>query len=492
MATSQAALILVLLTVAPGLMGYAETLPGPVFHPHSFELLSNSRHSVHSGFDRDLPVQVLANVLWAMSRTPCSGGYRDFYVATPENVYAFNPVSRELTLHRAGDRRYSSGSAFEVGIATPRHEDAGMAIQAGLLAGTAFWNRSGGEVASCPMRWAADHANASWSPTRPILMVNVYGRAEAEGLDTNLVALSSDSSLPPPHVTADDSFEVVMLNLRQDTAFGQFEPSRENISQLCWAAYGITPHSAFNGRRGTTVPSAVAAYYLTGRVYLVLADGVERFHNRLPPGNNLNTADHRIERVVSGDRRSELRMACPRLPSGASVYFVITVSDTASYGPMQEAGFAAFQLLAQARAIGCAGCLTLPLTLRERSAIGSVLGLPSGNIPVIVFSCGEAATGLSEPDADEAVRIVRGQPAVRQGTLRVEYQLKRSGPVRAEVFDLLGRPVRLLLEEQQSVGYHSVRWAGTDDGGRVVKRGSYVVVISSGGTVAQHKVTWAK
>jgi hypothetical protein len=110
-----------------------------------------------------------------------------------------------------------------------------------------------------------------------------------------------------------------------------------------------------------------------------------------------------------------------------------------------------------------------------------------------VFSCGEPAAASDEPDRDDGlVRIVRGQPAVKHGILRLEYSLKRSGPVRAEVFDLLGRPVRLLVDEQQSVGYHSVTWDGTDEGGRAVKRGSYVVVVTSGGTAAQHKVTWAK
>jgi hypothetical protein len=157
---------------------------------------------------------------------------------------------------------------------------------------------------------------------------------------------------------------------------------------------------------------------------------------------------------------------------------------------MMEAGFAGFQLLAQARALGLAGSLAVPLSRTERRAIASALGLPSGHIPALVFACGEAggASADREPDADVVV-IVRAQPAIRHGSLRVEYRLSRAGQVRAEVFDMLGRPVKLLLTEQQTSGYHAVEWDGTGEGGARLKRGTYLVVIVSGSTVAKHKVS---
>ncbi|MEO0085856.1 MAG: FlgD immunoglobulin-like domain containing protein, partial [candidate division WOR-3 bacterium] len=458
----------------------SETLPGRELHGHSLEILSNSRYSVHSGFNGTLPAQVLANILWAMERMPRLGSYRQLYVATPTNVYLYDRTTHTLDVHLAGDHRYSSGSAFEVGIAVPRHEECGMLVQAGLLAATAFWSDTGGEVVSCPMKWAADYANANWNPAHEILLVDVFGRAAAKGLDTSLVARSSDSTLPDPVVTGSDTFELVLEDLRQDSTFASYHLSLETVSQLLWAAYGVTPHLTINSRAGVTVPTAVAAFYLTGRIYFISDAGVDRYHNRRPPGTGLTTRDHRLERVVSGDRRADLRQSCPRIPSTAPVYFVVCVSDTTSYGPMQEAGFAALQFLAQARSLGLSGFLTMPLTPAERGAIASALSLPSNHFPVLVFACGEAATGIGEARRlPEFVQIVRAQPAVRRGVLRVEYSLKRSGPVRAEVFDLLGRPVRLLFERSQSAGYQSLIWDGTDDSGHPVKRGSYVVVVSS-------------
>ena len=492
------AISLAVLLVAPlSAMVQADSLPGPVHHAYSFEQLSNSRYSVHTGFDDSLPQQVMANVLWAMSRAPRAGsGYREFYVATPDNVYRYDPSSFSLTVRRAGDFRYNSGSAFEVGVATDRPEVAGMAIQAGLLAGTAFRGEgqgtsdAGQDVVSCPMQWAADNAEADWKPDHPIQMVDVFGRATAEPLDTLCAAQSSDSSLPLPHVVGPDTFESVLADLHQDSSFSPVGLSLENVSQLCWAAYGATPHLTYNHRQGVTVPSATGSYYLTGRIYVVGEDGVERYQNRLPPGTDLTTRDHRLERVAAGDRRPQLRQASLRIPGSAPTYFVVCVPDTTSDQEMQEAGFAGFQLLVQARALGLSGFLVVPLARAERRAIASALSLPDGHVPALVFACGEAATSSAESETDSgAVRIVRAQPAIRHGQLRVEYLLSRAGDVRVEVFDMLGRPVRLLLDEQQSSGYHAATWDGTGEAGVRLKRGTYLVVIISGGAVAKHKVT---
>jgi len=261
------------------------------------------------------------------------------------------------------------------------------------------------------------------------------------------------------------------------------------VSQLCWAAYGVTPHLTYNHRQGLTVPSAMASYYLTDRIYAVGECEVSRYHNRLAAGPDAATRDHRMERVAAGDRRPQLRAASERIPGSAPIYFVVCVPDTASGPAMMEAGFAGFQLLAQARALGLAGFLVVPLARVERKAIASALELPAGHIPALVFACGEAATAAADrgPDAG-VVTIVRAQPAIRRGSLRVEYRLSRAGQVRVEVFDMLGRPAKLLLNERQSSGYHAAVWDGTGEDGARLKRGTYLVVIISGGTVAKHKV----
>ena len=365
-----------------------ERLPAPARHGNSFEVLSNSRYSVHNGFTGVLPRQVLANVLWAMNRAPTAGRYREFYVATPENVYRYDPNGHALALHRPGDHRFNSGSAFEVGIAAECDEAAGYAVEAGLLAGTAFWNGDGGNVVSCPMARPAHFADSSWQPAHPIKIVNVYGQLAIKGLQRTTQARSSDSSLPLPRVDGPDTFELLLSRLHQDSVFASTGLPLTAISQILWAGYGVTPHSVSGGKQGVTIPSAIARYFLTGKIYVVRDAGVHRYHNRLPPGADLTTSDHRLELVSAEDRRAQLCAACPRIPFTAPAYIVVCVTDTARGYGVQEAAYAGFQYLMQAEQLGLGGFLTAPINPSERTAIISALGLPGAELPEIVFSVG--------------------------------------------------------------------------------------------------------
>ncbi|MCX6841443.1 MAG: hypothetical protein NTX53_04050 [candidate division WOR-3 bacterium] len=323
-------------------LAQVESLPPPAVHGNSFEIISNSRYSAHSGFTSSLSDTVLSNVLWAMNRVPSFGSsYREIYVATPTNVYLYDSVAHALNVHLTGDQRYSSISAFEVGIAVERNEEAGLAVQAGLLAGDAFWSEGNGTVTSCPMAFAANYANSHWNPTHTINMVDVFGRMSVTGLTDSCVAISSDSTLPRPNTDAADTFEVLISDLGQDWDFDPSGVGLGYVSQLLWAGYGVTPHMPIS-KRGLTVASAVANYYLTKKVYLVRDVGVDRYHNRLPPGTNLSTSDHRLEAVTPGDRRNSLRAACPGIPGTAPVYIVVCVSDTTDAWMMQEPGFVGF------------------------------------------------------------------------------------------------------------------------------------------------------
>jgi len=447
-----------------------ETLPAPIIKNKSFEILSNNRYSVHSGFTSSLSRQILSNILWAMNKAPRISGYREIYVATPTNVYRYDTTNNTLVLHLAGNHRYNSGAAFEVGIATERHEEIGLMIQAGLLAGTAFRDSN---VATCPMKYAADYASSNWSPAHTIKCVNVFGRYTSPTLDTTCLAVSSNSSLPLPRTNGTDTFEVVLSTLEQDSIFNPTALSLQQISQLAWAGYGVSPHMGL-GRRGLTVPSAVAAYYLTRKIYVVRDVGVDRYNNRTPPGTSLTTADHRLELITTEDRRNQLRSASNKIPSSAPAYFVICVGDTASYGPMQEAGFVAFQLLMQANILGLNGYLTVPLNRTERTAIISALSIPSSDIPVIVFSCGEPTTDINESGSNlieiEGIKVA----SPNSSQVSIEYWLASSGTPELSIFDLTGRLIYIFNREFKPAGHYIVKWNGKNNSGNKVALGIYV------------------
>jgi hypothetical protein len=471
---------LLLAACGPVALAQVESLPPPVVHGNSFEITSNSRYSSHSGFTSSLSDTVLSNVLWAMNRVPSFGGsYREFYVATPTNVYLYDSVAHALNVHLAGNHRYSSNSAFEIGIAVERDEEAGLAVQGGLLAGDAFWSHASGTVTSCPMAFAANYANSNWNPAHTINMVDVFGRMSVTGLTDSCVAISSDSTLSRPHTDRADTFEVLVSGLCQDEDFDPYGVEDSMVSQLLWAGYGVTPHMPI-GKRGLTVASAVANYYLTKKIYLVSGGGVNRYHNRLPPGTNMSTSDHRLEMVTPDDRRPALRTACPGVPQTAPQYIVVCVSDTTDAWQMQEPGFVGFQYLMEAHALRLHGHLTAPITPSERTAVITALGLPSTDLPAIIFGVGWP----SMPGVAESGRLPNEQLEVTRttGGARFTYQLAESGPVRLVIYDLAGRPVRSWGEVDQPAGGYSVEWDGLDNNGRSLPAGSYVCRLTIGRT----------
>jgi hypothetical protein len=466
-------ILFVAIILSTTLLAQVESLPAPVINRHSFEILSNSRYSLHSGFTSSLSNQILSNILWAMDQVPKIGTYWEVYVATPTNVYQYDPQNNTLVVHRSGNHRFSSSSAFEVGIASDRYEDCGFAIQVGQLAACAFWDSASSNAVSCPMQFATNYANTNWNPTHSIKMVDVYGQASRTGLSRTCVAISSDSSLPLPSTSGSDTFEILLSNLQQDSVFSPNMLSLSTTSQLLWAGYGVTPHLTTNNRRGTTIPSAVANYYLTGKIYLVNDSGVNRYHNRLPPGTGLTTSDHRLELVTSEDRRQQLRAASSRIPSTAPVYIVVCVADTSLNYSMLEAGFAGIQYLIQAKILGLAGFFTVPLSPTERSSIITALGLPGSNYPVIVFSAGELATSIKESNVIslKTSRIQATSP--QRIPIKIEYWLAEPGNSQVIIYDLAGRPVYSFKPQSQKAGIHSIEWNGNNQNGHQLPAGVY-------------------
>ncbi|HEX7880317.1 MAG TPA: HYR domain-containing protein [Candidatus Eisenbacteria bacterium] len=55
----------------------------------------------------------------------------------------------------------------------------------------------------------------------------------------------------------------------------------------------------------------------------------------------------------------------------------------------------------------------------------------------------------------------------------IEFELPTAATVRLEVFDVVGRPVRLLLNEPRTAGRQAAAWDGADDAGRPVADGVY-------------------
>ena len=88
------------------------------------------------------------------------------------------------------------------------------------------------QLASCPRASATNYANANWDPIEPIDIVMSYGTRNVSGHTDDLVAISSDGSLPNPDTDGAVYMDSVLEDLAYDTTFAADDLSLEELSQI--------------------------------------------------------------------------------------------------------------------------------------------------------------------------------------------------------------------------------------------------------------------
>ena len=86
--------------------------------------------------------------------------------------------------------------------------------------------------------------------------------------------------------------------------------------------------------------------------------------------------------------------------------------------------------------------------------------------------------GSGKAQATLATPLVSGlrpiYPNPFNSTTQIAYQLATGGPVRLEVFNIVGQQVRTLVDAYQSAGFYQVVWDARDAGGKAVAAGVYI------------------
>jgi hypothetical protein len=366
-----------------------EALPAPIIAGNSVEICLNSRYSEHN-LTGTANNQQIANILWAAGKAPVTGTYRNMYVATPTGEYSYDPDTHSLSRHSdqkvTGYSNYFSSvndRAFVINGDSNLTFDTGVAYQLAALSSVSLWKSNEPAVANCPVMTSLQ-----------------FGVQEVRGLTSELVAHSSVPQsdpgwLPDPSTNGQNKLEEVLANLKYVSKFSLENFTLQQVSQLLWAGYGCTPHVASGARRGLTVPSAMAKYYLTGTIYMVNEKGVYRYQNRNPK-TDLRTIDHRIEPINATDVRDRLRAAVSSLPQ-APCYIVICVPKVSALIDMErdfallETGFVAGNVLVQASAMELGCHFKTTLTTDEQSGIRKLTGIPFSDTPQVIISLGGVA-----------------------------------------------------------------------------------------------------
>jgi len=364
----------------------AVNLPSPIVTDNSVEICLNSRYSLHS-LSGTATEQQISNIVWAAGRAPFTGTHRDIYVVTPSGTYLYDPNGHSLSWYSS---EVVSGAAFAIRYERELDFDAGVSFMPALLASVSLWDSNESPVASCP--------KGLGYPTTRLF----FGVQTVRGLISTLVAHCSIPEgqpgwLPDPCTTGDNKLEEVLANLNYVSNFVQTNLTLQQISQILWAGYGCTDHK-ISSKAGLTVPSGYAKYYLTQRIYIANENGVYRYHNRINPGTDLTTRDHRIEQINASDVRSSLQSAVSGLPRAPC--FVILCLDSSYPGQelefaRLETGFVAGNMLIQATAIDLGCHFKTKLTSGEQSGIQAATNILASHIPQAIVSIGPAAADVS-------------------------------------------------------------------------------------------------
>lgn len=184
--------------------------------------------------------------------------------------------------------------------------------------------------------------------------------------------------LPAPQTRGGMSLTEALATRRSQRTFDGKPLSREQVSQLCWAAQGITDEQ--QGFR--TAPSALKAYAI--RVFVIDEKGAWEYLPQM----------HALKSLAVNDALAGFRNAISSRLHSAPVYMVLTIEpdrlreragEKAERFSLLEAGHVAQNILLQATALGLA---SVPAGGLDEDKVAEVLEMPDTLKPVYVLPVG--------------------------------------------------------------------------------------------------------
>jgi SagB-type dehydrogenase family enzyme len=203
--------------------------------------------------------------------------------------------------------------------------------------------------------------------------------------DSNLPGAGSTIILPEPRYESDISLEQSLLERRSTRNYSGDSLTLDEVSQLLWAAQGVTDMSGYR-----TAPSAGALYPL--EIYIIVGDVVD-----LPAGiYHYLPENHELQLLAGGDARvalAEAVLSQSWVRDGAISMVITAVYErtTVKYGERGiryvhiEVGHAAQNICLQATAMGL-GLVTVGAF--DDDAVAELLDLPDDENPLYVIPVG--------------------------------------------------------------------------------------------------------
>ena len=197
----------------------------------------------------------------------------------------------------------------------------------------------------------------------------------------------------------------------------------------------------------------------------------------------------RVEARVTGPGAAGLTIDFSRSISGRRPHYAWSAVTDAS-GRLELTLYGGATGLYQARSLTAAGeaaasWYSLPVNSHRVESLDLTL---AGSAAAGQASAGKAAAS-GEPAGSE---LYPNTPNPFNAGTQIAYRLAEAGPVRLRIYNLLGQPVRTLVDEVQAAGVHRLSWDGRDLRRAPVAAGIYVVRLDHPGGVHTRRLMCLK
>ncbi len=142
-----------------------------------------------------------------------------------------------------------------------------------------------------------------------------------------------------------------------------------------------------------------------------------------------------------------------------------------------------------------AGSLTIEVTAADTAIYFIVASMPEifagvDQVFQYIINIEKGGTSVgSSVEQPEILHLERSTPNPFSATTTIKYGIPATGPVRLTVYDLQGRLIITLLNEELPAGYHETEWDGRDASGMYLPGGVYFSRLESSGQVTHGMMT---
>ena len=139
---------------------------------------------------------------------------------------------------------------------------------------------------------------------------------------------------------------------------------------------------------------------------------------------------------------------------------------------------------------------SIPLNRNQRQILELTLGGEMRVVRVEPLAAGKLATA-AEPVASPGTEVAfsglsPNSPNPFNSATVITYHLAGPGPVKLMIYNVLGQPVRTLVDASQAAGAYQVRWDARDEGGVLLSTGVYIARLSFPGGVQTQRLLYLK